>query len=223
MTRIVVPGYVDPSDTAYGSSIIGAAPTVSDVILNPSNGPGSAAHSDYQTLVTKLRDNNIRVLGYVLTGNGSRSRSAVDADIARWRKFYGVDSVFFDEASARATDLGTYRDYTDKVHAVRGIAVLNPGVVPAQGYFAIADAVVTFEDSAARYLRTPHNPAWLSAEPRSKVWNIVVGVADDRMLQVLDRGAKENAGKIYVTDDDVPNPYDKLPTSWSQEVSSLSG
>lgn len=81
------------------------------------------------------------MLGYVLTGNGSRSRSAVDADIGRRRGFYGVDSVFVDNASARAADLGTYRRYADSAHAARGIAVLNSGVVLAQGYFAIADAV----------------------------------------------------------------------------------
>ena len=28
-----------------------------------------------------------------------------------------------------------------------------------------------------------------------------------------------NAGYIYITDDQLPNPYDTLPSYWSQEVS----
>lgn len=223
VVQIVVPGYVEPSAVAYWHTVIGSVPTVRDVILNPSNGPGPVAHTDYRTLVTQLRERGIRVLGYIATGQGDRSRSAVEADVTRWRSFYGVNSVFFDEASEKAADLGLYRDYADRVHGDGGIAVLNPGVVPAQGYFAFADAVVTFEDSATRYMRAPRNPAWLSTEPREKVWNILIGVPRDRLTQVLDRVTTQNAGEVYITDDDVPNPYDQLPSFWTQEVASLSG
>lgn len=216
---VVVPGYVDPSNTAYWHGVLEAAPTVRDVILNPSNGPGSVAQPGYRTLLTQLRGRGIRVLGYVVTGAGHRSRSAVQADIARWRSFYGVTSVFFDEASAAMADLGTYRDYAATVHEAGGVAVLNPGVVPAQGYFAFSDAVVTFEDSATSYLKAPHNPSWLSREPHSKVWNIIIDVPRDQLSQVLANVTTHNACEIYLTNANIPNPYNTLPSFWAQETS----
>jgi len=53
--------------------------------------------------------------------------------------------------------------------------------------------------------------------------NIVVGTPHERLTQVLDRVAAHEAGVIYITVDDLPNPYDKLPSFWSEVVSSLGG
>lgn len=220
-TAIVVPGYVAPSDSTYWKTVLSSAPAVRDVILNPSDGPGTDAQPAYRQLITRLRATGIRVLGYVRTGQGDRSATDVETDAAHWASFYGVRSLFFDEASSKAADEARYRDYVATVHKAGGVAVLNPGVVPAQGYFAFADAVVTFEDSAQNYLTGPADPDWLATEPRGKVWNIVIGVSPDQLPTVVGQAAAHHAGEMYVTDDDKPNPYDTLPSYWSREVAGM--
>lgn len=220
---IAVPGYVAPSDASYWQTIVSSASAVRDVILNPSDGPGTLAQPAYRQLIMRLRAAGIRVLGYVRTGQGSRSAAAVETDATRWGEFYGVRNLFFDEASSAAADEGRYRDYVVAVHKAGGIAVLNPGVVPAQGYFAFADAVVTFEDSAQNYLTGPADPDWLSTEPRDKVWNIVIGVAGDNLQKVLTQAASHQTGEMYVTDDAQPNPYDSIPSYWREELIAAGG
>jgi hypothetical protein len=41
------------------------------------------------------------------------------------------------------------------------------------------------------------------------------------MLKAVSRGKQLNAGFMYITDDTMPNPYDKLPTFYKQEVAAL--
>lgn len=214
---IVVPAYVDPSDSSYWQAVVTSAPAVRDVILNPANGPGKNAHAIYRPLIARLRMTGIKVLGYVRTDKGGRSASAVDADVVRWKRFYGVRDVFFDEASTSAADLGRYRAYVATVHRAGGIAVLNPGTVPARGYFSFADAIVTFEDTASRYLQASMDSSRRASEPHDKVWQIVLDVSRSRLSSVLARAAKNRIAQVYVTDDAGPNPYDTLPSYWPRE------
>jgi hypothetical protein len=41
------------------------------------------------------------------------------------------------------------------------------------------------------------------------------------MLKAVAGGKKLNSGFMYITDDTMPNPYDRLPTFYKQEVSAL--
>ena len=215
---VVVPAYVPPQQAPYWTTVVGGAPTVRDVILNPDDGPGVAESSGYADLVEQLRRAGIRVLGYVATGRGNRAQDAVTSEVRHWQQWYGVTSIFFDEASSRAKELPIYRSYVGDVHDDGGVAVLNPGVVPDRGYFGIADSIVTFEDTADRYLAQRDQPSWLRAEPAEKAWHIVIATSEDRLDAVLTRARTDGAGNVYVTDDDEPNPYDRLPEYWSAEV-----
>lgn len=216
--RVVLPGYVDPADAAFWNEVVSSAPSVHDVILDPLNGPGPLPGGGYLHLVNRLRAVGMRVLGYVRTGQGRRTVSAVEADMARWNAWYGVRNIFFGRASDRVHDEGTYRTYAAAIHRGGGVAVLDPGDVPAQGYFTFADAVVTFQDAATTYLSAPPVPAWLSAEPRRKVWNVVLATPGDELADVLARAYARHAGEVYVTDDAAANPYDGLPSYWSAEL-----
>ena len=42
-----------------------------------------------------------------------------------------------------------------------------------------------------------------------------------QMRAAVTKGKKSNAGYMYITDDVMPNPYDKLPTYYKQEVAAL--
>ena len=77
-------------------------------------------------------------------------------------------AIFLDE-TAHTADLVAH--YWRLAQVVRGdgagLVVLNPGVVPATGYFAFADVVVTFEGPADEYAAAlARTPAWLADVPR---------------------------------------------------------
>lgn len=215
---IAIPAYVDPKNSDFWNAVAEAAPRVRDVIVNPNNGPGTAASERHVQLIGSLRDAGVRVVGYVMTGWGERDAAAVSQDIDRWREWYGVENIFLDEAAAVPEELGTYADYVGMVHESGGIAVLNPGIIPDQGYFEFADAIVTYEDPMENYFDSPEPPEWLRTQTRAEVWHIVSDVPQDRLDEVVDRARQTGANEIYVTDDVEPNPYDSLPSYWSAKL-----
>jgi hypothetical protein len=150
-----------------------------------------------------------------MTGWGERDPESVTQDIDRWKEWYGVDSIFLDEAASVPEEVSTYADYAAQVHDSGGIAVLNPGIVPDQGYFEFADAIVTFEDPLDAYFSAKEAPEWLRGQTRTEVWHIISGAPEERLDEVLNRARQQGAGRIFVTDDEEPNPYDSLPTYWS--------
>lgn len=88
------------------------------MIVNPDSGPGGAntqPDTNYQGCLAQLKGNsNINFVGYVPTGNGSRSQSDVDADIATyagWDSSYRPGGIFFDEVGTTSGLLSTYTAY----------------------------------------------------------------------------------------------------------------
>lgn len=220
---IAVPAYVNPPDSVYWQSVIEAVPKVRDVIVNPNSGPGAAVSQPYVQLIRTLRDAGIRVLGYIPTEYGARDPALVSGEIDRWREWYGVDDIFFDEATAVAEGIPTYAAYAATVHEAGGHVVLNPGLIPDRGYFEFADAVVTFEDPVDAYFNIKEPPEWLRSETRTEVWHIVSTAPQDRLGEVVDRARQYGADHIYVTDDVEPNPYDSLPSYWGAKLDAVGG
>ncbi|WP_307073642.1 spherulation-specific family 4 protein [Arthrobacter pascens] len=219
--RIVVPGYVDPSNSVYWESVIQSGPQVRDVIVNPASGPGAAVSEPYFRLIGALRDAGVRVLGYVSSGHGDRDPAMVTEEIGRWRAWCGVENVFLDEAAAVADQVPTYAGYAATVHEAGGIVVLNPGVIPERSYFEFADAIITFEDPVDSYLKPREHPGWLSTQTHAEVWHIVIGAPQNRLDDVVDRARQLGADEIYITDDVEPNPYDSLPPYWSAKLDAV--
>lgn len=221
--RIAVPAYVNPEDTAYWQSLIDAVPKVRDVIVNPGSGPGTAVSQPYVQLVKTLRDAGIEVLGYVHTEYGARDPALVNGEVARWREWYGVDDIFFDEASADAEGVAAYSAYAATVHDGGGTVVLNPGLIPDRAYFEFADAIVTFEDPFGSYLNSKEPPEWLRSQTRTEVWHILSGAPQNRLGEVVDRAREHGVDHIYITDDAEPNPYDTLPSYWAGKLDVIGG
>ncbi|MGH3321658.1 MAG: spherulation-specific family 4 protein [Streptosporangiaceae bacterium] len=220
--RIAVPAYFDPTDSGAWPTVTSAGARVAYVIMNPGNGPGRTRDPTYSAAVRRSRAAGQRVLGYVPTNYGRRPASAVRADIARYREWYGVRNIFLDEAPTRRGRLATYRSYAASIHAGGGIVVLNPGTLPARSYFGAADAVVTFDGPARAYERSADTPAWLERIPRAKVWTMVMATTGAALERVLATARSRHAGLVYVTDDRPPNPWDRLPTYWSHELHTAS-
>ena len=92
------------------------------------------------------------VLGYVQTDYGTRSASAVIAEMDTYRKWYGVRDFFLDEADTRFESLERYRAMATNIHDGGGIAVLNFGWAPHPSYMQFTDIAGVYESN---YRRVP--------------------------------------------------------------------
>lgn len=70
----------------------------------------------YQGCIPDLKSHsNVVVVGYVPTGDGTRSQSAVNADVATyagWNSAYRPDGIFFDEVNPTSGLLSLYTAYS---------------------------------------------------------------------------------------------------------------
>jgi Spherulation-specific family 4 len=186
----VVPAYLPPDEL---SRLAARSSLPWLLVVNPDNGPGTVADVRYRRAVPAARAAGARVLGYVATTWGTRPAEAVKADIEHYRAWYAVDGIFFDEAAADESALPYYRALATGT----GVVVLNPGVVPARGYFDIADVVVTFEGSFASYAERDE-PRWLARERTAHL--------------VYAAPRPEAAGRVYMTTGELPNPWATVAT-----------
>ena len=148
-----MPAYVYP-DAILALVERGTLPQL--LVINPASGPGAAADAEYRHAIAAAQAAGSRVLGYIATTWGARPAAEVSDEIDRYRDWYHVDGVFLDEA---ASDEAQLTHYHALIHHARAegarFIVLNPGLVPARGYFDLADVVVTFEGPISALSRGP--------------------------------------------------------------------
>jgi hypothetical protein len=190
------------------------------VVVNPDSGPGTADSGAYGEAVQALQAAGIRVLGYVPTTYGTRPAGDVLADLRRYVAWYGVDGIFFDEASSDAARLPYYRALSRGARGAGArLVVVNPGVPPAPGYFDVADIVVTFEGTYAGYASAMEaTPAWLRRERPDRVAHLLY---EATRTEALDALAGSAAGYLYATSGTMPNPWSSLPAYLGEEEEAL--
>ncbi|WP_437815298.1 spherulation-specific family 4 protein [Sorangium sp. So ce1078] len=188
-----------------------------------------------------------------LDGPGGGGSSVADwtaqiqEDIDGWYALYGaygIDGIFLDQVIASC---GTAADpdlYVDLYAAVSdyisdnypgAYIILNPGVPPGACYEDVADTIVTFEGSYATYMADvfPTAPWQLESATPEKFWHLVYNVPDEAaMAEVVARSKQQNAGFVYVTDDQLvidasgtvlDFPWDTLPPYWDAELVEAAG
>lgn len=218
-STVTLPAYFYP-----GSLWTSAASPPSSVrrtlILNPGSGPGTQPDPNYVEAVASARNAGATVVGYVPTSYGVRAQDDVLADVDRYRQFYGVRDVFLDEVSSSAAQLPYYQGLSGHVRAVGGLVLLNPGTHPDEGYMALSDQVVTFEGTYDSY-RTAQVPAWTANYPATRFTHLVYSTSRRNVADALSLADRRRAGNVYVTDDGATNPWDTLPSYWSDELKRL--
>lgn len=218
--HLVIPAYFYPGP--LWEQATAAAPKVGAMIMNPNSGPGAAPNPDYVAAVNKARAAGIRVLGYVHTSYGARDASVVKAEIDAYKDWYSVDGIFLDETASGVAALPYYQELAGYIRARPGkLIMLNPGVVPDERYLGVGDVVVVFEGTYSSYQEF-QLPRWVFTYPANRFAHLVYGVATTKaMKNTLSLSQKRNAGSVYVTEDDLPNPWDTLPGYWKQELKKL--
>ncbi len=205
-------------------------------IINPDNGPGliGSPNIDYHQGLTDLAKGSANIIGYVSTNYGNRDINDVKADILKYnRDFntenYTVTGIFFDEVSISSDSsfLNYYRKLYDFVKnsadtPTLDFVVFNHGTNAPEIYLNWADVNVIYEGSFSNwYTYTPDS--YISNYPLDRLGSLVYsaeGVTD--MQAALDLARDRNIGYAFVTDDSLPNPWNKLPSYWNEEVNYMS-
>jgi Spherulation-specific family 4 len=197
-----------------------AAPTVSYVILNPESGPGTQKWDQFAMSVTAAKASGKTVLGYVSTNYGNRAIADVKADIDTYRLWYGINTFFFDESPYDCTNIAYYAELRTYVNAqANPFTFINPGVNPLECFTDVADGIVNFEGSEAQYANWSP-AAYVASHPTTKFWHIVYDADPTHGSDLVNTAADRNAAVVYLTDDTLPNPWDRLPAValWSAQI-----
>jgi Spherulation-specific family 4/Putative Ig domain len=215
--HILVPSFIVPGSGWDG--IAQAYPTAGIALLNVDSGPGTGPEAAFQAQVSTETAAGIQMYGYVSTGYGDISLATAESDIHDYNSWYGVKNIFVDEASTSCTlESSYYLSLYNYIHAQGGSEILNPGTTTSQCYMSATDILDTFEGTYTQYeSSTPSS--WASQYPASRFFNEVYNVPTEaEMARVVGQTVQRGAGWVYVTNLNVPNPYDALPSYWSAEV-----
>lgn len=208
-------------------------------IMNPATGPGSNPDADsvkdYAKAVKDFQDAGGKVLGYVYTCYAvndcesglppERSAAQVIEDAEKYQSWYGVDGIFLDEMSDAETEpvLAFYAEVAAGLEAIRSdwVVVGNTGAPAPEVYLDFVDTIVTFENVAQNHSAAPA-VGWASTRPSRAQAQLVyaAGTAAD-LEAAIARAADRNVLYIYVTDDVLPNQWDRLPSYWLDEVAAV--
>jgi hypothetical protein len=218
----IIPLYSYPTNSAWTAVISAkqAHPAVPVIaIVNPSNGPGGAQDPSYTTGINKLVAAGVKVIGYVHTSYGSRPASQAQAEMDQWHSWYpGVSGIFFDEMAnspgyeAYYTSLGAYA----KSH-VGSFTVGNPGADTAKSYIGTLDVMLIYESGGLP--ATSAMTGWHTSYPRTNFGVIPYRVSSLDAAFVA--AARPYVGYIYLQNDDMPNPWDTVPSYLSNLVAAL--
>jgi hypothetical protein len=222
---IMVPAYFYPSSGDYWDSLDFAASRAPLIaIMNVNSGPGTSRDSAYVQALAKLHLAGGKVTGYVYTSYGTRPLADVEADIDLYLSFYAVDRFLIDEM---ASDENTnHLDYYAAIYqyikakgtnySVTG----NPGSNTQEDYITrpTTDSLALFENDGTNYPSfTPSS--WVAKYPAWQFVHVPYDVATaTTMSNYVGLAVSRNAGWIYITDAMFPNPYDTLPSYWTNEV-----
>ena len=224
---VVVPAYFYPTISNYWSVMNYAAPRVPlIVILNPNSGPGTSQDANFVTVVSNLHAAGGKTIGYIATGYTTTNLAQVEACVDRYLSFYTVDGFFFDEMSNDA-DTNHLDYYAALYQYVKNkntnfIVMGNPGTDTLEEYLTrpTADIVMNFETDTGYLTFTPSS--WVTNHLARQFVHAPYNVTNaTTMSNYVNLAISRNAGWVYITDDKGANPYDTLPTYWTNEVNFL--
>ena len=218
-TRMLIPLYSDPS-TQWTSVINANTYKNIDVIINPFNGPGTSLQSSYINGIAQLRSAGVGVFGYIYTGYATRPLATVKAEVDVWKNWYGVEGIFFDEADNTAIGISYYSDLQTYVTTKGMTSILNPGTNTMEAYMSVANTNVIYENDPSSALSVP---AWAVNYPASKFGALQYAASAAQMRTFVASAKAKNIGYVFITDDVLNNPWDKLPAYLAEEAALLAG
>ncbi len=187
------------------------------VIANVQDGPGKILDENYKNWISLTSKSNKKVLGYVYTSYSKRNINLVKNDIERWIKFYPeIKGFFIDEVpdSKRDSELNYYSEIYKFIKNLNKnfYVILNPGNSDINlDLLKFSDSIVIFEDDYKNFNDFEIPFSIITYNP-SRFIGIVYNVPKKDLLRVYEFLKQSGIGIIYITDDNLPNPYDTLPS-----------
>jgi Spherulation-specific family 4 len=175
---------------------------VSYVVISPAGGVGSNQINEWTDRVDRAHAAGQKVLGFINTANNTTSVLSVQADITRYRSFYGVDGIFLDGISGLST-CGA-GDYLPNVASLVRSTIAN-GVVAINTYGEPADSCVggvsdivyiPFLNPANYAGYTP--AAWTATVP-AKMWHSVAQTSAADVSSVVGAAPAKNASFLNLS------------------------
>ena len=214
---IAVPAYFHPA-TAPSSweRLIGSQLGNGFAIINLADGPGSAPDNVVQDAARRLATAGTSVLGYVDSGYGRRGIEVLIREFADYRRWYGVQGVFVDQALGEPALLPHYRELVERLRSARADrVVLNYGVPPDESFAEVGDVLVTFEGPMSAYLQASQ-PRWTRRIGAHRQCHLVYGAPESATPALLLKASRRGAGLVYVTACAGRNPWRDL-AAWVPE------
>ena len=220
---IVIPLYTYPTDGSWSASLQAkkAHPNVPIIaIINPSDGPGGSSDSNYVQGVKNFQAAGIIVIGYVATGYASHGMSDLDAQISRYKNWYSVNGIFFDEM---ANNQGNENYYSTLNTYVKSLGMTytmgNPGTTTLKSYVGTLDSIIIYESGGTPSLSYLASATFYPSYSKSNFGFVSYSVPS--LDTSFERSATTYVQWLYITDDGLPNPYDTLPSYFMTEVAAL--
>lgn len=203
-TGILIPLYVYPKDSNSWQPIIDTKtrhPNLTIIaIINPNNGPGQFLDKNYEEQINRLKEFDIKMIGYVSTNWTFKPISEVKQEIDTWKHLYPqIEGVFFDEMSTLTqnvhyySELGTYAKSTENFDFTVG----NPGVDTITDYIGTVDNLVIHENSFLPSLSSLND--WHALYDKSN-FSYLVHSKSSIDTQYI-KSSSNHVSLLYVTDD----------------------
>ena len=217
---MVIPLYTYPTDGTW-TGVVQAKQSHPNVpfiaVINPASGPGSSPDPNYVQGIRSLQTAGIKVLGYVDTAYAGDSISSVEANVDRYKTWYGVDGIMFDDMPNQARHEAYYSTLNSYVHSLipGSLTLGNPGTSVPASYIGTLDVLNIYENNGYPSLSFISYPGY----GPTNFSTVVVGAPLDPSFLTSLSGV---VSWVYVTDAALPNPYDVLPSYFTAEVATLS-
>jgi hypothetical protein len=242
---VIVPAYFYPGTGGPGgvgdgwADITAAASQVPvTAVFNPDSGPlPGPADPNYVNAMTNLENASGKVVAYVFTDDGSTPLATVESQISTYITQYGslINGLYLDGMSVTPSTLSYYQSIDSYIKGLNSsyTVVGNPGqpflngVTPTD-YLSTGDIVDIFEGPNTApsgdpgFNNYPYGLNWFESYPSNRFDNTIYDVPTASDMEAdLSQAAQLNAGYVYITDLNTPNPYAQLPSYWDQEVAAI--
>ncbi|HVY32077.1 MAG TPA: spherulation-specific family 4 protein [Polyangiaceae bacterium] len=216
----IVPLYSYPDAPAWSALVKAkqAHPNVDVIaIVNPDSGPGANVDAAFTDGIAKLVAADIVPIGYVSTNYTKRDQSAVNGDTDQWHELYpAVQGIFFDEQSSQSGDEYFYSAVAGHARTqALDLSVGNPGTGVPNSFLSTVDVMLVYESAGTPTL----NSLQKYASNRERYGIIPYAAALDVSFV---KSATQSVRYVYLTDDDLPNPWDSLPSYFDDLLAALS-
>lgn len=189
-------------------------------VINPDNGPGRRANPLYTQYIGDLKEANVLVLGYVSTFWAGVPIEDVKQDIKKYSEFYDLDGIFFDEMSNTREYVPYYKELVEYAESLGlGYTIGNTGTDAAPEYVGVVDNIVISEGYGVPTLS--RLGGWHADHDKDNF--SYIAHSQTTVDRVFITTARDFASYVYVTDDIMPNPYNRFPSHFDELLEVLDG